>query len=261
MVFDRSLRKGTPRDCGPGPALGATPLQGSGPRGSGRGEVPIALKLAFTAFCAALIPTYLVHYGPTNFLYFCDEAMLLTLVGIWTGTPLLVSMAAVGILVPQVAWTVDFVATAAGHPLLGLTAYMFDARWPLFLRVLSSFHGWLPLLLLFLVGRLGYDRRALPYWTIVATASIAVSFIWMPPPSPLAGTMPVNIDYVWGLSDAAPQTLMPAWAWVLMLTVGLPLLSNLPAHLVLCRLGRRQSVERDGEPVSVSACPPRPDHR
>jgi len=37
---------------------------------------------------------------------------------------------------------------------------MFDARFPPVLRLLSLFHGWLPILLVYLVWKLGYDRRA-----------------------------------------------------------------------------------------------------
>ena len=68
-------------------------------------------------------------------------------------------VAAVGILVPQVLWCLDFGAELLGLRLVGLTGYMFDANRSLFLRGLSFFHGWLPFLLLFLVKRLGYDRR------------------------------------------------------------------------------------------------------
>jgi len=45
-------------------------------------------------------------------------------------------------------------------PLLGMTAYIFDPGIPLFARGLSSFHAWLPFVLVFLMTRLGYDRRA-----------------------------------------------------------------------------------------------------
>ena len=199
----------------------------------------LATKLAFSAFCAVLIPVYLTQYGPTNFLYFCDEAVLLTLVGMWTGWRLPISMAAVGIIVPQIVWVVDFLATALGHPVLGMTAYMFDENRSLFLRALSSFHGWLPALLVCAVAKNGYDRRACLWWTMLSTTTIAVSFFLMPPPSPTAGMTPVNIDYVWGLSDAAPQTWMPPLAWVLLLAIGLPLLSTLPAHLALKRFSGR----------------------
>ena len=46
---------------------------------------------------AVLVPVYWYYYGPTNFLYFCDVALFLTLAGIWLESPLLISMCAVGI--------------------------------------------------------------------------------------------------------------------------------------------------------------------
>ena len=52
---------------------------------------------------AVLVPVYWYYYGPTNFLYFCDVALFLTLAGIWLESPLLVSMCAVGIVAPQIA--------------------------------------------------------------------------------------------------------------------------------------------------------------
>ena len=36
---------------------------------------------------AVLIPVYWYYYGPTNFLYFCDVALILTLVAIWIEKP------------------------------------------------------------------------------------------------------------------------------------------------------------------------------
>src|SRR6516165_12715400 len=50
-------------------------------------RVPVWLKLAYTAFMAVLVPVYLRNYGPTNFLYFCDVALIITLVGIWIESP------------------------------------------------------------------------------------------------------------------------------------------------------------------------------
>lgn len=198
--------------------------------------IPLPVKLAYTAFMAVLVPVYWASYGPTNFLYFCDVALLLALIGIWTESALLVSMCAVGILLPQALWVADFVGTALGRPLTGMTAYMFDPTKPLFLRGLSGFHGWLPFLLVALVWRLGYDRRALPAWSGLAVALLLVCFLFMPPPNPDPGLTPVNINYVWGLSDLEAQTWVPAPAWLLGLVVGLPLLLFLPTHLVLARV-------------------------
>src|SRR6516165_7594680 len=69
-----------------------------------RPRVPLVLKLAYTTFIAVLIPVYWHYYGPTNFLYFCDVALILTLGGLWIESPLLISMCAVGILLPQILW-------------------------------------------------------------------------------------------------------------------------------------------------------------
>lgn len=201
-----------------------------------KSRVPLALKLAYTAFMAVLIPVYWSYYGPTNFLYFCDLALILTLVGIWTESALLVSMCAVGILAPQVIWVVDFLAGAIGLPLTGMTAYMFKSENSLFLRGLSLFHGWLPFLLVYLVWRLGYDRRAWAVWSALAVVMLLICFFLMPAPMPDPGLMPVNINYVWGMSDTQAQNWMPAWAWFVMLLVGIPLVLCGATHLVLRRV-------------------------
>ena len=214
----------------------------SGGRMAGSGRVPLSLKLAYTAFMAVLVPVYLTFYGPTNFLYFCDVALILTLVGIWTNSALLISICAVGILAPQLLWAVDFAAQAAGVPLTGMTAYMFNGETSAFLRGLSLFHGWLPFLLVFLVWRLGYDRRAWAAWSALAVVILFVCFFLMPPPRPDPGLTPVNINSVWGMSDHAAQTLMPAWAWFAALVVAFPLLICWPTHRLLIRLMPRAPV-------------------
>ncbi|MEA2939266.1 MAG: hypothetical protein QOC56_2770 [Alphaproteobacteria bacterium] len=198
-------------------------------------RLPLWLKLVYTAFMAVLVPVYWHFYGPTNFLYFCDVALILTLVGIWIESPLLVSMCAVGILLPQMLWAIDFVGHFFGVSLVGMTDYMFKDSSP-FLRGLSLFHGWIPFLLLYLVWTLGYDRRALVAWTALAWVLILVCFVFMPPPNPNPGLTPVNINYVWGPSDSAAQTWVSPGAWVIGLLVGLPLLMFAPVHVLLARL-------------------------
>lgn len=196
-------------------------------------RLPLSVKLGFTAFMAVLVPVYWANYGPTNFLYFCDVALFLTLVAVWTESALLASMAAVGIVLPQLIWVLDFAAGLCGVKLLGMTAYMFDEKRSLFLRGLSLFHGWLPFLLLFLVKRLGYDKRAFPAWWALAWALILFCYTFMPAPTPAPGTAPVNINYVHGMSDDAAQTWMPPLAWLATLMAGLPALLYFPTHLAL----------------------------
>lgn len=201
-------------------------------------RLPLPLKIAFTAFMAIMVPFYWRTYGPTNFLYFCDVAMFLTLVAIWTERPLLASMAAVGIVLPQLLWCADLVGTALGRPVVGMTAYMFDEHIPRIARAISLFHAWLPFLLLYLVRRLGYDRRALPAWTLLAWTLIATSYLFLPAPPAAAAdpNTPVNVNYVYGLSDAGPQRFMPEWAWLALLVTALPALIFTPTHLCLRRI-------------------------
>ena len=197
-------------------------------------RLPLAFKLAYTAFMAVLIPVYWYYYGPTNFLYFCDVALIISLIGIWLESPLLISMCAVGILIPQALWVVDFVAGVFGFSITGMTAYMFNANSSLFLRGLSLFHGWLPFMLAWLVWQLGYDRRGLPAWIGTAWVLLLVCFFLMPPPRPDPGLTPVNINYVWGMSDLEAQTFMPAYAWLAMMMILLPLIAVV-THLLLVR--------------------------
>jgi hypothetical protein len=198
-------------------------------------RLPLWLKLAYTAFMAVLVPVYWHFYGPTNFLYFCDIALFLTLAGIWIESPLLISMCAVGILAPQTLWVIDFLAGSVGLTITGMTDYMFDAERSLFLRGLSLFHGWLPILLVILVWQLGYDRSAFWAWTVLAWILIPFCFFFMPPPSPDHGLAPVNINYVWGPSDEEPQQWVHPGVWLAGLMIGMPLLMFLPVHLLLNR--------------------------
>ncbi len=196
------------------------------------------LKLAYTGFMAVLVPVYLYNYGPTNFLYFCDTALLLTLVSIWTENSLPISMAAVGILIPQFFWCVDFVCQLLGFRLTGLTSYMFDSHRSIFLRGLSLFHGWLPFLLVYLVLRLGYNRRALKAWTALAWLLCVISFFFLPPAgaSLADSNLPLNVNLVFGFDDAHPQTWLPQGLYVVVWMLALFLLAYVPTDLLLKKM-------------------------
>lgn len=198
-------------------------------------RIPLALKLALTAFVAVQVVFYWSAYGPTNFLYFCDVALFLTLISVLTEKPLPASMAAVGILLPQLLWAIDCVGTFFGHPLVAMTAYMFQDKQPLYARTISLFHGWLPFLLLYVVHRLNYDRRALLAWTVVAWTLMLIAYFLLPaPPAPLEQpNLPVNVNYVYGMSDDKPQEWMPPLAWLGLMIAGLPVLFFMPTHLLL----------------------------
>jgi hypothetical protein len=205
---------------------------------SAKAKLPLWLKLAYSGFMAVLIPVYLRNYGPTNFLYFCDTALLLTLVCLWTENKLLASMVAVGILLPQFFWCVDFFCELLGIRLTGLTAYMFDSQRSLLLRGLSLFHGWLPFLLVYLILRLGYDRRGLKLWTILAWVLCLVAFFFLPPAGAMLADpkLPLNVNLVFGFDDAHAQTWMPQGLYVVVWMLALFLLAYLPTDFALRKL-------------------------
>jgi hypothetical protein len=193
--------------------------------------IPLALKLAYSLFVAVLVPYYWATYSAWNFLFFCDFALLLGLVALWLESPLLMSLAAVGITLPQLLWVVDLLV---GSRITGMTSYMFDSKLPVFVRALSSFHGWLPFVLIFGVWRLGYDRRALAGWTVISTVILLSSYFLAPkPPAPAESpNLAVNINYVHGLSYEKAQTVMPPLLWLAIMIVGFPIVFYMPAHLV-----------------------------
>ena len=57
----------------------------------------------------------------------------------------------------------------------------------------------------------------------------------MPPPRPDPGLTPVNINYVWGMSDHAPQAWVAPAVWVVGLMLALPVLLFAPVHYLLIR--------------------------
>ena len=222
----------------PAALASANPIVAGEPVAVQQRKIPLAAKLTGAAFLAVLVPIYWHTYGPTNFLWFCDAALILTVAGMWLENSLLISMCSVGILLPQCLWLADFGSNLLGIQLLGLTGYMFEPRLSLFTRGLSLFHGWLPLLLAWLLVRLGYDRRALATWTVLAAGLVFVCYFFAPPAGAhLANpSIPVNLNYVYGFNDQQPQTWVNQNVYVIMWFGALWLVAFLPTHLVLRRI-------------------------
>lgn len=190
---------------------------------------PAWLKAAFAAFLCVLVPVYWRHYGPGNFLWFSDIALFFTAAAVVVERPAalrpaLIGMVAVGVLPLEIAWCVDL---AAGGKLLGLTAYMFDASRPLYLRGLSLFHLALPPTVIWMLIRFGYDRRSLRRQVVL---------IWIVLPLTYALTDPsLNINWAFGPGNE-PQTLIPPLAYLALEMAALPLLVALPMHWLVRRL-------------------------
>lgn len=192
-----------------------------------RGSIPLWIKLFVTLFVCAQVPVYWYHYGPANFLWASDIALFFICASVWLEKPLLNSMMAIGVLPFELGWIVDFFS---GSQLLGFTAYMFDDSRPLYLRGLSLYHLILPPFIIYLLFRLGYDRRALLAQTLLIWVILPLSYLLTDPAD--------NVNFAFG-PGKNPQSFMPPLLYLAMEMVLLPAVVCLPAHLLLQRLFRR----------------------
>jgi len=189
-----------------------------------RGRIPLWIKVVYSLFLCVLVPVYWHHYGPTNFLWACDIALFVVCAALWLENPLLSSMMAIGVLPFELAWNIDLFA---GSRLLGMASYMFDAELPLYLRGFSLYHAVLPPLMIFLLYRLGYDRRALLAQSLLVWLVLPLTYLVTDPAE--------NINLVFGLGEA-PQTFMDPLLYLALEMILLPLVIYLPVHLLLQRL-------------------------
>lgn len=184
--------------------------------------LPLWLKLAYTLMVLFIIPLYWREYGPGNLLWFSDIALIVLAIALWARSRLLVSMMVVGTLLLEFAWLIGFMT---GGKLL-ITGYMFDESLPLWLRALSGFHFILPPLMIFLLWRWGYDKRALKWQTLLAWIILPVTYLTTDKES--------NINWIFGPGIA--QDTIPPLLWLALIMIALPLLIYLPSHWVLKRL-------------------------
>jgi hypothetical protein len=188
-------------------------------------RIPRPVKVLYTLFVCALVPVYWRHYGPANFLWFSDVALLLTVPALWLESRWLASTQAVSVVLLELVWTADFLTRlVAGAHLTGIAEYMFEADKPLYLRGLSLFHLVLPVLLLWLAYRLGYDRRAWVAQTVLAWAILLVCFFLTDPSE--------NINWTFG-PGPEPQNWVAPGLYLILLMVAFPVCVYLPTHLAL----------------------------
>ena len=138
-----------------------------------RRSVPLPARLFFTAWMAFWVPVIVVTSGPQNFWWLCNLAQFLLLIAVWTDNRLLISSQAGTVLVVGLVWTIDFIAALVlgGSP-FGITSYMFNEELALIQRATSIYHIWLPIFVLWLVFRMGYERRG--FWLQCAIGTLAI---------------------------------------------------------------------------------------
>jgi hypothetical protein len=207
-------------------AAGAEELAWQDPELKGEPEdIPLGLKIAYSAFVAVLVPIYWVKWGPGNFLWFSDIALFGALAAVWLGSSLIASMMALAVLLPELIWNVEFFfRLLTRKKIIGLTGYMFDSSRPLYLRALSLFHVILPALLLWLLFRLGYDSRAWLWQTGLAWIVLPLSYLLTAPEE--------NVNWVFGPGDK-PQKKLHPHLYLAVVMLFFPLVVYLPTHFLL----------------------------
>jgi hypothetical protein len=188
-------------------------------------SISLWVTIPYTLFVAVLVPVYWVRYGPTNFLWFSDIALIGTLLGLWLESPLLVSMMTTSVLILDTLWSVLFFRNLIlDRGTRGFVGYMFDPRMPLFIRGLSLFHILLPVVQLWTLSNLGYDVRGWKYM-------VALAWIVLPLTYAVSGPEK-NINWVYGVKEV-PQKWLPPYLYLAALMVIYPLVICLPTHVIL----------------------------
>ena len=208
-----------------------------------RSIFPLWLKLTWTSYAALVISIYWQHYGPKNFLWFSDIAFFGSVIAMWLESPLLASMLADGVIIPELFWNVGFFTRLiTGRNAAGLSDYMFDPTRSLTLRGLSLFHVAIPFLLLWMVKRLGYRRKALAYQTVAGLTILTLTYLLTKPKD--------NINWVYG-PGTNPQQLMPPLIYLTVVLVFFPTAFYWPTHALLKRFFENESgsIARTIEPL------------
>ncbi len=202
-----------------------------------RRRVPMWMKIISVSLLCILLPIYSVKWGFANFLWFSDISLIATTIAICTENALLASMMAAGVLIPETVWNVDFFGRLLiGFKTSGLSDYMFNTYYPLWLRLLSLFHVPLPIALIWLLYRLGYDRRAPIAQTILCWIVLPLSW--------LLGTDGANINWVYQLGPN-PQKITSPLRYLGLMMLVFPVVFYFPTHLVLSLIFRRPLQKRE----------------
>jgi hypothetical protein len=196
---------------------------------------PLAVRVAALLWLAVFLTAYWRAYGPANFVHLCDVAVILTCWGLWRASSLLLSTQALSSLVVDLLWNLDlFWRLLFGRHLIGGTEYMWDSSWPMAVRALSLFHLVWPVLLIWSLRRVGYDRRAWLVQSLLAAVILAASRVVAPEANLNFAQRDPFFGRQWG-----PAAAHVAFIWLVLVTV-----VYWPTHRVLMRLVARSEVER-----------------
>lgn len=180
------------------------------------------------------VPIILWAYGPQNFFWLCNVALFLIGYALWAGDRLVLSSQAGTVVLIGAVWTVDFVLGLAtlGKTAL-VTSYMWNPDLPLPARIVSVYHIFLPVLVIWVLARWDYDRRGPWLQCGLGTLVIVGTWLFTDPDRNINWiTAPFHVEQQW-LSDRV---------WVAILIVLMPPLVYWTGHRlvlwILARVGR-----------------------
>jgi hypothetical protein len=188
---------------------------------------PAWLRWGVLIWLVIWIPAYWRTWGAVNFLHLCDIAVILACIGVWTNSALLISSQTVSSLLVDAAWMLDAGSRfIRGRGLFGGAEYLFDAQYPLWVRLLTLFHVVMPVLLLWALHRIGYDRRGWALQCAIALPAFAAARFTAPAANINYAFTDPFIHRSWG---AAPIHVLISWIFMAVVVY-------LPTHLLLKRL-------------------------
>jgi hypothetical protein len=190
-------------------------------------RIPDWLRWLALVWLFVWFPVYWHAWGAANFLHLCDVAVILTCLGLWTNNALVLSSQVVSSVVIDILWALDVAAWLVFHRhFIGGTEYLFDTACPLWIRLLSLFHVIMPVILIWSLGRLGYDRRGFRLQAAIALPMIIASRFVTPEK---------NLNFA--LADPFfHRQLGPAPVHLAITYLALVLAVYLPTHLLFVRL-------------------------
>lgn len=191
---------------------------------------------------AAWVTIILDSAGAQNFWWLCNLAQFIVLYSVWTGDRLLLSSQVGTVVVVGLVWGLDlFAGLILGGSPTGTTAYMFDPKLDLVHRLSSTYHLWLPVLMVWILHRRGYDHRG-PWLQCGIGSALIVGGWWFGDPER-------NLNYVHA-PFGIEQTWLPEAIWIPLLCLATALLIYLPGHYLVRAIlaalaGKRQSPRVD----------------
>ena len=196
-------------------------------------RLPLWLKLGWTVWLIVWAPLYWRQYGAQNFLFFCDIGNVLIGIGLWLESALVFSWAACGVLLFQALYIIDLLGTlVTGRHLIGGTEYMFDPHVSLAIRLLSLFHVATPPLLLWAIGRVGYDPRGWRLQALMTWIVVPINYLWRPEE---------DVNWARGLFFRE-QHIVPGPLYVAAYLVVVTLAVYWPTNLLLSRCWARRNL-------------------